>query len=169
MGWMFVPLVEYQGGGAAATIEPLAEHLDTYAAFLDLNLGAGVQACWRGPRLYDAPETRALVAQRVRWFEEHRAILESDVVHLRRPDGRDWDGLMHVNPALETKALAVLFNPLAETIERTIQLPLRYAGLEDRARVRIGDGPEATCALDREARLTLGLSLAPGMTCVEVR
>ena len=27
MGWMFVPLTEYQGGGAAATIEPLAEHL----------------------------------------------------------------------------------------------------------------------------------------------
>ena len=27
MGWMFVPLVQYQGGGAAATIEPLSEHL----------------------------------------------------------------------------------------------------------------------------------------------
>ena len=30
MGWMFVPLTEYQGGGSAATVEPLHEHLDIY-------------------------------------------------------------------------------------------------------------------------------------------
>ena len=30
MGWMFVPLTEYQGGGDAATIEPLADHLPHY-------------------------------------------------------------------------------------------------------------------------------------------
>ena len=30
MGWMFVPLVEYQGGGAAATLEPLEQHLADY-------------------------------------------------------------------------------------------------------------------------------------------
>ena len=30
MGWMFVPLTEYQGGGPAATIEPLREHLGHY-------------------------------------------------------------------------------------------------------------------------------------------
>ncbi|MFW5774338.1 MAG: hypothetical protein ACOCWD_06620, partial [Tangfeifania sp.] len=30
MGWMFVPLVQYHGGGEAATIEPLKEHLPHY-------------------------------------------------------------------------------------------------------------------------------------------
>ena len=48
-GWMFVPLTEYHGGGAAATIEPLREHLDAYESHLANTLGAGVQACWRGP------------------------------------------------------------------------------------------------------------------------
>jgi len=169
MGWMFVPLVEYQGGGAAATIEPLREHLDTYAAFLQLNFGAGVQACWRGPRLYDAPETRALVARWVEWYRARRAILESDVVHLRRPDGRDWDGLLHVNPALETKGLAVLFNPLEEPIERTLRLPLGATGLRDEARVRVGEGPEEIRRLDRGFGLTLELVLEPGMTWIELR
>ena len=32
MGWMMVPLTEYHGGGAAATIEPLHEHLAHYEA-----------------------------------------------------------------------------------------------------------------------------------------
>jgi len=169
MGWMFVPLSEYQGGGAAATIEPLAEHLDTYEAFLQLNLGAGVQACWRGPRLHDSPETLALVKKWVTWFKEHRAILESDVIHLRRADGRDWDGLLHVNPALETKALAVLFNPLTTPLERTIRLPLGYTGLTDRVRYRLGDGPEQEGRLDREYGLALELSLPPGLTWIELR
>lgn len=169
MGWMFVPLSEYQGGGAAATIEPLAEHLDTYEAFLQLNLGAGVQACWRGPRLFDGPETLALVRRWVGWFKERRAILESDVIHLRRADGRDWDGLLHVNPALATKGLAVLFNPLAEPIERRIRLPLYYTGLTDRVRVRIGTGPEREARLDREYGLTLELVLPPGMSWIELR
>ncbi|MCL5744128.1 MAG: alpha-galactosidase, partial [Acidobacteria bacterium] len=37
MGWMFVPLVQYHGGGAAATLEPLHEHLDAYGAHLAQN------------------------------------------------------------------------------------------------------------------------------------
>lgn len=49
MGWMFVPLTQYHGGGAAATIEPLREHLDHYVRMMQSNLGMGVQAHYRGP------------------------------------------------------------------------------------------------------------------------
>ena len=60
MGFMFVPLTQYHGGGAAATIEPLNEHLDHYETRLRNLFGAGVQACYRGPRLYDTVQTRKL-------------------------------------------------------------------------------------------------------------
>lgn len=60
MGFMFVPLTQYHGGGAAATIEPLNEHLDHYETRLRNLFGAGVQACYRGPRLYDTEQTRKL-------------------------------------------------------------------------------------------------------------
>ena len=81
MGWMFVPLTEYQGGGAAATIEPLKEHLEHYGRMLASNLGNGVQACSRGPRLYDTDSTRDLVKGWVDFYKAHRDILESDVIH----------------------------------------------------------------------------------------
>jgi len=42
MGWIFVPLTEYHGGGPAATIEPLREHFGTCTAHLANNLGARV-------------------------------------------------------------------------------------------------------------------------------
>lgn len=144
MGWMFVPLTEYQGGGAAATIEPLHEHLDHYETRLRNLLGAGVQACWRGPRLYDTDETRAVVKKWVAWFKQHRRILESDIIHGRRPDGRDIDWILHVNPRAPERAMLVVNNPLAEGVTRTIRLDLHYAGLAGRASVTPMQGAAGT-------------------------
>ena len=151
-GWMFVPLTEYQGGGAAATIEPLREHLDAYEGHLANNLGAGVQACWRGPRLYDSDETKALVKKWVSWFKQHREILESDIIHCRRADGRDIDYLLHVNPRAKERAFVMIHNPLPQEVEREIVLPLYYAGLTDVAFIREQDGKRNRTKLDAEHR-----------------
>ena len=160
MGWMFVPLVEYQGGGAAATLEPLAEHLEEYAAHLAQNLGSGVQACYRGHQLYDGEKTRKVVEYWVGLYKKYRAILESDVVHLRRPDGRDIDGLLHVNAQLETRGLAMLYNPLAQEVVRQLRLPLYYTGLRTRARIREREGEKKLYELDRHYQVELELRLA---------
>lgn len=150
MGWMHVPLVEYEGGGAAATVEPLGEHLAHYETrFADL-LGAGVQATWRGTRLYDSEETRRMVKQWVGFYKQHRAILNSDLIHLRRADGRDWDGILHVNAKLETRGMAMIYNPLDEDIDREIRLPLYYTGLTDTAHIRQQDEEGKIYRLDRD-------------------
>jgi len=154
MGWMFVPLTEYHGGGEDATIEPLADHLAHYEARLANLFGAGVQACYRGPRLYDTEATRAVVRKWVAFYKTHRAILDSDIVHLRRPDGRDWDGLLHVNPGRPTRGLAVIHNPLDVDIEREIRLPLDYTGLTEAALVRGEDGAARRVALERDHGIT---------------
>jgi len=150
MGWMFVPLTEYQGGGRAATIEPLKEHLSHYQTRLANLFGAGVQACYRGPRLYDEEETKSLVKSWVDFYKQHRAILDSDLLHLRRADGRDWDGWLHVNPHLAERGLAFLYNPLSREIERQIRLPLYYTGLTDAAVVRREDGTSGAITLSRD-------------------
>ncbi len=142
MGWMFVPLTEYHGGGAAATIEPLCEHIDHYRLMLNNNLMAGVQASYRGKRLYDTEETKSMVKESIDIYKAHRDIFESPAVHIRRPDGRDYDGYVHVNPALEEKGMIVFFNPLDEDITRTVSVPLYYTGLTDSAVVsRFGKDP----------------------------
>ena len=149
MGWMFVPLTEYQGGGAAATLEPLRDHLPDYAAHLANNFGAGVQACYRGPRLYDSDATQATVKHWVDWFKTYRDILESDIVHLRRADGRDIDYFLHVNPRLRRCGLAMIYNPLTVEARRTIRLPLYYTGLTGTALVRREGAATERLRLDR--------------------
>ncbi len=169
MGWMFVPLVQYQGGGAAATLEPLREHLDFYERHLSQNLTSGVQACYRGPRLYDSDETRAVVKHWVDFYKQHRAILESDIIHIRRPDGRDYDGILHVNPALREKGLAVFYNPLETPIVRIVRLPLYYTGLTTAASVRIEGGAARKVPIGRDYGAEVSVAiLAGGMTWLTI-
>jgi hypothetical protein len=155
MGWMFVPLTQYKGGGAAATIEPLNKHLAHYDRRLANLFGAGVQACYRGPRLYDTPETKAVVKKWVDFYKRHRAILDSDVIHLRRPDGRDWDGLLHVNPALQEKGFLMLYNPLASDVEKEISVPLYYTGLTEKVVVKERGANPQTISLRRDYSILL--------------
>lgn len=157
--WSFVPLVEYQGGGAAATLEPLSEHLLEYKTHMIQNYGAGVQACYRGPRLYDTPATKAIVKEVIDWYKKYRNILNSDIIHLRRPDARDWDGLMHANPKEKEKGLAMFFNPTNEPITRTIKLPLYYTGLTKSAMIREKEGKSKKYTLNRQYGVELTVTI----------
>ena len=151
--------MQYHGGWAAATLEPLSEHLYEYKMHMIQNYGAGVQACYRGPRLYDTGETRQMVKDVIGWYKKYRRILNSDIIHLRKPDARDWDGIMHVNPHEKEKALALFFNPLDTPVTRTITLPLYYTGLSRKARIREQEGKPKTYALDasKSVRLTVNI------------
>jgi hypothetical protein len=129
MGWGFVPLTAYHGGGADAVLEPLNEHLADYKMLMMQYYGAGIQACYRGPRLYDTDETKAMVIEVIDWYKKYRSILNADIIRLRRADGREWDGWMHVDPQGKEKALIMLFNPLDQTITRKLRIPVYYTGL----------------------------------------
>ncbi|MEO1525584.1 MAG: hypothetical protein AAFX06_09110 [Planctomycetota bacterium] len=146
MGWMFVPLAQYHGGGEAATVEPLDEHRDHFRRMIDCNLALGVQACYRGPRLFDTGRTKALV----NWFKQYRDILESDLIHGRRADGRDVDWMLHVNPSLKRKGMLIVFNPLETPATRTLSANLYYTGLSDRATVTGPNGETQDITLNRD-------------------
>ncbi len=164
MGWMFVPLTQYQGGGAAATIEPLDQHLDHYERMIESNLALGVQACYRGPRLFDTERTKVMVKSKVDWFKAHRDILESDLIHGRRADARDLDWMLHVNPRLKEKGMLVVFNPLNEPVTKILRVNLYYAGLADTARLRERGGPPKRLKLARDYSVELPVTVpAQGM------
>lgn len=158
-GWMFVPLVQYHGGGAAATIEPLKENLPHYGQRLANLFGAGVQACYRGPQLYDAPETRAVVKKWVDFYKKHKPILNADIIHVRRPDGKDYDGILHADPSLEEKGLLMLYNPLEEEINKVIRVNLYYTGLTQSAMIAEKDGEPEIYNLDREYNIDIPVTI----------
>lgn len=159
MSWGFVPLTEYHGGGAAATLEPLSEHLYAYKQLMMQYYGAGIQACYRGPRLYDTEETKHMVTDVIRWYKKYRTILNSEIIHLRRADGRDWDGIMHVDPLGKEKALVMLYNPTNEVITRTVTLPLYYTGLKKKVSIREMEGKSKAFILDVAGKVTVNIKI----------
>ena len=161
MRWSFIPLAQYHGGGAAATIEPLHEHLDHYEMMLVSNIGMGIQSALRGPRLYDTEETKQMVKRVVSWYKKYRDILESDIIHLRRADGRDIDYMMHVNPQLQEKGFLLVFNPTDRVIRKRIKVPLYYAGLQTEARIREQEQESQVYKLNREYHIEMEVEVAP--------
>jgi hypothetical protein len=161
MGWMFVPLTQYHGGGAAATVEPLSEHLDHYERIMLSNLGMGVQAHYRGPRLFDTDETREMVARNVAWFKKYRDILEADVIHGRRADGQELDWVLHADPDLATPGMLCVYNPAQQEIKRDLIVNLYYTGLSDKAQVTSADGTKVAVTLDRKWRASIPVTVAP--------
>lgn len=159
MGWGFVPLTKYQGGGPEAILEPLQDHLLDYKQLMIQYYGAGVQACYRGPRLYDTDSTRKMVASVIDWYKRYRSILNSDIIHLRRPDGRDWDGILHVNPKLPQKGFMLLYNPLNEPITRTIQVPLYYTGLSNLVNISEQSKTKQRLSLNRGYEMPLTFTI----------
>jgi len=170
MGWMFVPLTQYHGGGAAATIEPLDRHVDHYRRMIDGNLGLGVQAVYRGHRLYDTPRVRDMVKGRVGWFKKHRDILESDLIHGRRADGRDVDWMLHVNSTLREKGMLVVYNPLERAVRKTLRVNVYYTGLHEHVTVTGPDGIDRVLAVHRDFTVDVEVEVpAGGMSAYVLR
>ena len=52
-------------------------------------LGQGNVPCYRGPTVLDSsPAVRDLWAHYVSLFKAHRRVLNADVIHVQRPNGR---------------------------------------------------------------------------------
>jgi hypothetical protein len=161
MSWGFVPLTRYQGGGPEAVLEPLKEHLKDYHQLMIQYYGAGVQACYRGPRLFDTEETRVMVKETLDWYKKYRDVLNADMIQLRRPDGRDWDGFLHVNPGGKHKGFVMLYNPTKEIMKRKISLPLYYTGISKMAHLSSKEGKKKAISLSPTKDITLDFTIAP--------
>lgn len=158
MGWMFVPLTQYHGGGAAATLEPLSENLPDYEGHLANLMGSGVPAAYRGFRLYDTLKVRDAVIKWTSFYKTHRDILNSEIIHLRRASGRDIDFFMHVNPFIQEKGALIVYNPLNEPVKRIIKVPMYYTGLENSVLVKHG-ACESILKMDRRGSLNLEIEI----------
>jgi len=99
------------------------------------------------------------VKKQVSWYKKYRDILNSDIIHLRRADGRDYDAILHVNPRLQEKGLLMVYNPLDKPITREIKVPLYYTGISNSATVSEKEGKKTKYLLDENKNIVLRLSI----------
>jgi hypothetical protein len=137
----------------------MEKSLDKYERQFFGLLSSGAAVSITGHRLYDGPKSRAMLKKWMDWYRRYRAIIQGDIIHLRRPDGRDLDYYLHVNPANPEKGMLLVFNPLAEPVAKPIDLPLYYTGLTDTATIREQEGAPKKFKLDREFSVRLPVEI----------
>ena len=164
MGWMTLQLVGFYTNDPRVGLEPLNQNLDRYEQQLVQYLASGCQLTIRGNRLYDTPETKAMLKKWIDWYKAHREILSSEIIHVSRPTGRDLDCMLHANPFIEEKGMLVVFNPTDRKIEKTLKLPLYYTGLNGKATVMDAQGKRHTVKMNDRHEVTLPVTLPPQST-----
>lgn len=92
------------------------------------------------------------------------AVALSDIIHLRRADGRDINYILHVNVALKERGRLMIYNPLHRPVTKTLTIPLYYTGIRDTTVVCDSDRNTAPVKLDRNYHLLLPVTI-PARGC----
>ncbi len=151
MGWVNVNTRVLPGG--------LERNLDKYERQLVGLLSSGAAVSITGHRLYDGPKSQAMLRQWVDWYRRYQAILQGDIIHLRRPDGRDLDYTLHVHPANRERGMLLVFNPLSQVVKKEISVPLYYTGLTGTTKIREQERKARSFKLDREFNVRLPVEI----------
>ena len=72
----------------------------------------------------------------------------------------DYDCILHVNPYLEIRGLAMIFNPTTTSITRNITLLLYYTGISDKAIAMKEGGNPVDYTLNRDYTITISVTVA---------
>jgi len=136
MGWGFLPVEQYHGGGSAAMFEPLTEHLPEYDWALAEAAACGVWPCVRGKRLYDSEKCRNVVKYWTDVIRRHKVLLNSNTIHVYPPKltddlnyAEDMDVILQENNTTRDKLFLMVCNQTGQTRTKTLILPAFYTGL----------------------------------------
>lgn len=152
MGWVNLNTEVLPGG--------MEKNLEKYERTFFVMLSSGAQVWVRGHRLYDGPESRAMLLKWMAWYRQHQEVILGDIIHLRRPDGRDIDYTLHVNPGGKEKGMLLVFNPLDQPVKKEITVPLHYTGLTSSASIRHEDGEAHTVPIDRDSNIRITVEIS---------
>jgi hypothetical protein len=125
-----------------------------------------------------------VVKKWVDFYKRYRTLLESDLIHIRRPDGGSIDCMLHVKPvelspdltgdtsasqpdSVDTAVgLAMLYNPMRQPQRIRLNLPLYYTGLSKTTWIRRGrgldmkEGEPACYTIDRDYNVQIEIEMA---------
>lgn len=137
MGWSFIPLSVYHGGGKAASFAPLGKNLFDYEWSVFQHVMSGVLPCFRGKRLFDDDKSKAMLKKWVAFYKKYKYVINGTTVHFMPPiidendKGRtkDLDCILNVVPDGEVRGVLAVFNQTDREIEKAIKVPLYYANI----------------------------------------
>jgi hypothetical protein len=146
--------------GSGFNIEDTSKaNLDRYKELVDYAHSKGIAL--GGYRLYDAPETLEVVKKWVSFYKGHRAILDADIIHVKRADGRGIDAILHVDPSNNEKGLLMVYNPLDTAVKLNLTINIYYSGLSRVALISENGENYKRFPINRNYDITIPVAIEP--------
>lgn len=139
MGWGFLPLNVYHGGGSKAKFCPTDKNAFEYDWALAEIVASGVWPTLRGRKVYDSEKGRDILKKWVQVYKKYRSVLNGITVHFMPPRINKnnperttcMDAIMNVLPYGDIRGFVMFFNQTDRRISKKVRLPLYYTGLTD--------------------------------------
>ena len=142
--------------GGMATPDELRFYNTSLAVFL-----AAAGRCFQGGALWQNDASKALVSAWMATFNRFRDVLNGDIIHVKKPNGRSWDAMMHVLPSAapgSVRAFALFFNPsTTQDIVLSTQLSVYYAGFSAASVVNVEWSDGSTESLPQDIFFSIAL------------
>lgn len=137
MGWGFLPIDIYHGGGKQACFSPLEENYKDYDWMVFQHIVQGVIPCFRGKRLFDGEKSKEIICKWARFYKKYQSVINGITVHFMPPiisekdRGRTkgLDCIFNCTTQGETRGILAVFNQTERKITEQIAVPIFYTNL----------------------------------------
>ena len=125
MGMYFIPVVSWLDGPDLLPMED-EENLKMFDAYMANCFGYGFEGLAFCQMPYEGPKSKAIVKRWLDFWKSHADFFkQGDLLHVREPDGKRLDAVMHVLVEGDRhRALLVVYNPAKKEQTDELVLPL---------------------------------------------
>ena len=112
-------------------------------------------------KLYRSPQEKSIIAKWINFYKSYRNQVEYISLPLLRPDGQHADGVFHCNPQASPKGVLVAFNPSDSPQKVHFTVPVKYAGITQRASAGPPGGMKTSAEVDGRGNAVITMQLKP--------
>lgn len=137
MGWGFLPMSVYHGGGSLACFAPVSKHKKEFTWAIFQAVMSGVIPCIRGKSLVDSKEGEEILSKWVSFYKKYKNVINGNTIHFMPPrfskDNKcrtsDLDAVLNVCSSGEVRGILAVFNQTDRDITKSISVPIFYTNL----------------------------------------
>lgn len=137
MGWSFLPISVYHGGGRQARFAPLEKNIEDFDWMVFQHFVAGVMPCFRGKKLIYGRKSYDVLRKHTEFYKKYKYVLNGYTIHFMPPKidygnpcrATDIDAVLTVREDGDCRGILAVFNQTDRRITKTIEVPLYYTAL----------------------------------------
>jgi hypothetical protein len=107
-----------------------------------------------------------MVIRTVAKYKKYRRLLEGDITHLRRPDGRRIDAILHTDDDHPSRMMLVAYNPVSHKQSTILGLPSTLSPYKAIRIVDTDTGKSSTLTPEQNGRFEISVTVDGGSMCM---